>query len=143
MDFEPKKIAAEPKKIAAAMPTGSLDAMTVFREVKKAIEEYVRVAIEERTRRAEIHAQAEVAISHIRARRDVLVTYLKFAHDERAENFYRLFNALDVALAKDEPTEVGRFLDEITALANKSPFADLNDVESAREFLAKGGVIEF
>ncbi len=103
------------------------DPLTVVREVVGAIDEWVRIHEVEQTKRAFIHAQGQVAIEEIRAKKELFLAYLDWSFDERASNFRQLFAALDRAL--DEGSgDAGSILAAITTLAAKSPFADLHDI---------------
>lgn len=118
------------------IPAGPLDALAVFNTIKQSVDEYVRVSGEETTKRAEIRAKADVAIGHIEGQTQVLVTYLKLAHDSRADFFEKSFAALDSALEKGELGTVTEILGSITDVAKKSAFADLKDLGDVRRVWA-------
>lgn len=96
--------------------------------------EWVQLVQTETTKRANIAAWERTTVEEIRAQREVLITYLNRSFDERAENFRRLFDSLDTAIA-DRSDKVAEVLGAITALAMKGPFADLKDVGTATRAL--------
>lgn len=118
------------------IPTGPLDALNVLNSIKASVDDYVRVFQDESTKRADIKAKADVAIAHIDGQTEVLVTYLKLAHDSRADFFDKSFAALDSALEKHELGAVTEILTSITEVAKKSAFADLKDVGDVRRVWA-------
>lgn len=123
----------DPKKILAAFPNGSIDAMRVFNDIRTSVDEYVLVIQNEATKRAEIRATADATIEHIHAQHDLLVSYLQLAHDERAKLFSGLFKSLDKAMEIGDAQIVGDLLGSITDIAKKSPFADLKDIAGIRD----------
>lgn len=102
--------------------------MQVFAELKHSIDEYVNVIQAEKTKRAKMGTQAAIAVAHIDAQKEVLLDYLRLAHDSRADFFEKSFASLDGALEKGQVGTVSEILDSITEVAKKSPFADLKDV---------------
>jgi len=118
----------------AARGGAAMDGMAVFREVLGAVDEWVRVHEAETTKRAIIAARERALVEEIGARRDLFLTYLDRSFDERESTFEQLFRALDVALQQG-PEQVGLVLGSITALAAKSPFADLTDLDLVKQHL--------
>lgn len=116
------------------VPIRGLDAMALATNVIDRVGEWVQLAQTETTKRADIAAWEQTTVEEIRAKRDVLITYLDRSFDERAENFRRLFDSLDAAIA-DRSEKVSEVLGAITALAMKGPFADLKDVGAAARAL--------
>lgn len=115
-------------KAASPLLTGA-DALTVIKDVVGAVGEWVEIVEQEKTKRAEIAAHEAVALAAIATDREILLTYLDRSFDERKENFEKLFTALDDAMRNDRAA-VADLLGAITALAVKSPFADLTDAPS-------------
>ncbi len=111
-----------------------MDGMVVFREVLGAVDAWVQVYEAETTKRALIAARERAIIGEIQARRDLFLAYLDRAFDERESNFKELFRALDTALT-ETPDQVAVVLGSITALAAKSPFADLSDLDLVKQHL--------
>lgn len=117
-----------------------------FNLVITSANEWIAVVSQERTKRQEIRAWEEVQIQIIDLQKDFLLTALDKTFDERRENFRRLFDDLDVALASgadDAAATVAELLGAITDLAKVSPFKDLKSPEVVvMEFLQSGRVIE-
>ncbi|WP_448071053.1 hypothetical protein [Georgenia yuyongxinii] len=118
------KGAAEIGKAAQAVDLGQ-----VLSQMVGAADQWVKVIQEESTRREEIRAWEATERERIVAQRDVLLRGLELTHDERRENFRRLFDNLDVAMRKDDAATAASLLDSITELAKTSPFKDLRNVE--------------
>jgi hypothetical protein len=134
-------------KVATLIPKPS-PAMVVdaFRLVMASAQEWHTVTAQEETRREEIHAWKESQLEIIQVQRDFLLTALDKTFDERRENFRRLFDQLDRALASDRDNaaaQVSDLLGTITDLAKTSPFKDLKSPALVvQEFLQSGKVIE-
>ncbi len=79
--------------------------------------------------RAEIAAWEHVQTDKIRAQQEVLLKALDLTFDERRENFRRLFDGLDTAMASGDAAQAASFLESITDLAKTSPFKELANVE--------------
>lgn len=82
-----------------------------------------------KTDRAQIAAWEHVQTDKIRAQREVLLKALDLTFDERRENFRRMFDGLDQAMAAGDPAQAASFLESITDLAKTSPFKELANVE--------------
>jgi hypothetical protein len=117
-----------------------------FRLVVTSASEWVTVVVQEGARRQEIRAWEKTQLEIIQVQRDFLLTALDKTFDERRENFRRLFDNLDAALASDRAdaaAEVSDLLGAITDLAKTSPFKDLKSPALVvQEFLQSGRVIE-
>ena len=96
----------------------------------------VHTLMAEGTTRRRIDADLARDLETIRTTGDLLMGYLDHAHDERRQTFQRLFDALDAAMALEDPALVGATLDGIVQLATHSPFADLADLAAVRAKLA-------
>ena len=81
------------------------------------------------TERTEISAWRDVQVGKIQAQRDVLLKALDLTFDERRENFRRLFDGLDSAMAAGDPSQTAAVLESITDLAKTSPFKELANLE--------------
>jgi hypothetical protein len=114
---------------AAGKAMQVVDLGQVLSQVVDAADQWVKVIAEESTRREEIRAWEGTERERIRAQRDVLLRGLELTHDERRENFRRLFDNLDVALQSNDASTAAGVLDSITDLAKSSPFMDLANVE--------------
>jgi len=93
----------------------------------------------EMTKRAEIEAEKQRQLAEIEAKRQIFLDYLDKAFAERAENFRRLFNAVDAAMANRDTEQMGMALNSINELAKTTPFKDLIDMNRTRELLAEPG----
>jgi len=101
----------------------------VLSQMVDAADQWVKVIQEESTRREEIRVWEATERERINAQRDVLIRGLEMTHDERRENFRRLFDNLDAAMLKDDAATAASLLDSITELAKSSPFKDLGNIE--------------
>ncbi len=133
--------------IEALLPKPSpVMVVDAFRLVITSANEWVTVVAQEQTRRQEIRAWEKSQLEIIHVQRDFLLTALDKTFDERSENFRRLFDQLDVALASDRgdaAAQVSDLLGAITDLAKTSPFKDLKSPKLVvQEFLQSGRVIE-
>ena len=81
------------------LPTQVLDAMSLATNVIDRVGEWVQLVQTETTKRADIAAWERTTVEEIRAQSEVLINYLNRSFDERAENFRRLFDSLDTAIA--------------------------------------------
>lgn len=106
-----------------------VDLGKVLSQVVDAADQWVKVIAEESTRREEIRAWEGTERERIRAQRDVMLRGLELTHDERRENFRRLFDNLDLALRSNDASTAASVLDSITELAKSSPFKELANVE--------------
>lgn len=79
--------------------------------------------------RAGIAAWEHAQVDRIQVQREVLLTALELTFDERRENFRRLFDGLDSAMAAEDPSQVASYLESITDLAKSSPFKELANLE--------------
>ena len=93
----------------------------------------------EMTERARIEAEKQVRLAEIEAKRQLFLEYLDKAFTERAENFRRLFDTVDAAIANRDTEQLAMALNSITELAKTTPFKDLVDVQRTKELLAVKG----
>lgn len=136
-----------PNAVASLIPKPSPTmAIDAFRLVVASTKEWYTVVAQEQTRREEIRVWEKSQLEIIRVQRDFLLTALDKTFDERRENFRRLFDNLDAALASgrdDAAAQVSDLLSAITDLAKTSPFKDLKSPSLVvQEFLQSGRVIE-
>lgn len=96
----------------------------------------------QKTKRAQMRAQAEVAIHQIDAIRDVLKDYLERSFDERRKIFDKEFEVVDKCLANGDTQALAVTLNSITALAQSSPFKALADLGAVRKTLANKGTFD-
>ncbi len=81
------------------------------------------------TDRASIASWEHVQVEKIDAQRSVLLKALDLTFDERRENFRRLFDGLDAAMASHDAGQAALCLESITELAKESPFKELANLE--------------
>lgn len=102
-------------------------------DVLQTMVEYSQLLITEVQRagtdRAAIAAWKDVQVGKIHAQRDVLLKALDLTFDERRENFRRLFDGLDAAMAAGDTPQTASVLESITDLAKTSPFKELANLE--------------
>lgn len=87
----------------------------------------IRQAGEQRMERARIDAESRAHVERVRAFRDVVVTYLDRAFDERRNNFDALFTRLDTAMERGDPQMVTATLGAMVELAKHSPLQAVAD----------------
>jgi hypothetical protein len=102
-------------------------------DVLQTMVEYTQLLIIERRRadtdRAAISAWRDVQVDKIQAQHDVLLKALDLTFGERRENFRRLFDGLDAAMAAGDTAQTALVLESITDLAKTSPFKELANLE--------------
>jgi flagellar biosynthesis/type III secretory pathway chaperone len=135
------------KAVATMLPKpGPAMVVDTFNLVLASANEWVKVVAQEKARREEIRVWEQSQLEVIHVQRDFLLTALDKTFDERRENFRRLFDNLDAALAserEDAGAQVSEILTAITDLAQTSPFKDLKSPALVvQEFLQSGKVIE-
>ena len=94
--------------------------------------EVAKFCEEQRTKRAEMRARAQVAIHQIDAVREFLQSYLDKTFDERRMLFAKEFEIVDKCLATGNVQALAVSLNAITDLAKSSPFKALADIKSVR-----------
>ena len=115
------------------------DVTAMIGEMARQANETMRFCEEQKTKRTEIRANADVEISKINAMADMVRDYLKRSFDERAGLFDNYFSVLDKALERGDNTLVAQTLQSINSLAASSPFKDLADLGKVSTMLAEGG----
>jgi len=102
-------------------------------DVVQTMVEYSQALITEvqraETERTAIASWRDVQVGKIQAQRDVLLKALDLTFDERRENFRRLFDGLDSAMAAGDTAQTAAVLESITDLAKTSPFKELANLE--------------
>ena len=102
-------------------------------DVLQTMVEYSQLLITE-VQRAKTDRQStsdwkEVQVAKIHAQRDVLLKALDLTFDERRENFRRLCDGLETAMATGDTSQSAALLESITDLAKASPFKELANLE--------------
>lgn len=115
-----------------ATPSDVLNTINTF---VKASEDVVKFTELQKTKRAEIRAQAATRIKEIDAMRDVIMTYLEKTFDERSKIFAKQFECVDKALADGDTNLLAISLNSITDLAKSSPFKALADIGNIKKQL--------
>jgi hypothetical protein len=115
---------------------GFISPTQCLQEAVTAYTDYLKIAEEEKTKRREIEAEEKVMLAAIKARRDVLITYLERSFDERATNFQALFVIIDQAIHKENNAQLALTLNTLTELAKSSPFKELSNLASVQAALA-------
>jgi hypothetical protein len=113
----------------------SINPAECLQQLMLAYTEYKIVAEQEQTKRREIEAWEKTTLAEIKAKRDVLITYLEHSFDERSENFRQLFQIVDSSISTGNNEQLVLALHSITELAKSSPFKALADLSSVRAAL--------
>lgn len=91
--------------------------------------------------REQIAAWEHVQTDKILAQREILLKALELTFDERRENFRRMFDGLDQAMAVGDSAQAASFLESITDLAKTSPFKELANVQIIVSELKRPGQV--
>lgn len=124
------------KKIST--PEAAIELINTF---TKATEDVIRFTEIQKSRRAEIQAEAKVRIAEIDAMKDVIMTYLNKTFDERSKIFAKQFECVDKALAEGDVNFLAVSLNSITELAKSSPFKALTDINVVQKQLSNKNTV--
>lgn len=108
--------------------------VSLYKETTTIIETEKTKRETEKTKREEIISDKETKIEAIKAQKEFFMEYLNKTFDERSENFDKIFEVIDSALANDNIQQLALGLDSLNKLAAESPFkvlADLNTLGNA------------
>lgn len=119
----------------------SVDPSQVLQTMVEFAQGWVAEVQRAKTERAGIAAWEHVQTEKIRAQREVLLAALDLTFDERRENFRRLFDGLDTAIAAGDTAQAAAFLESITDLARVSPFKELANLEIVVAELKRPGQV--
>lgn len=97
--------------------------------------EYQTIAEQEKTKRRDLEAWEKVTVAEIKAQRDFFIKYIEKSFDERSENFKRLFHLVDQSLSSGDNQQLVLILEEITTLAQSSPFKAFSDLSTVKAAL--------
>jgi hypothetical protein len=111
------------------------DALAVVDNIVQIAGEVEKFREVQKTKRAAIEAEKQVVITRLNAQKKLLIKYLDETFDERKENFKKLFDVIDDALAKENIQQLAMGLSSVTELAKSSPFKDLADIEQVGKAL--------
>ena len=120
-------------------PAQMVEMTTLFINKSAEVAKFCEV---QKTKRAQIRAQATVAIHQIDAIRDVLKDYLERSFDERRRIFEKEFEVVDKCLANGDTQALAVALNSITMLAQSSPFKALADLGGVRKTLENKGTFD-
>ena len=115
--------------VVAKKPGAIVNPLQVLQTVVEYADRWIAEVQHAETDRAGIAAWEHVQTEKIRAQREVLLKALDLTFDERRENFRRLFDGLDTAIAAGDTAQAAAFLESITDLARVSPFKELANLE--------------
>lgn len=121
--------------LAASAARNPTEAALVLKELVNMAGEVSKFTEVQKTKRKEIEAERDRYISKINAQKEVMLAYLDKSFDERKENFDKLFQIVDHALATNNIQALAMGLDSINQLAASSPFKDLATLESTQKAL--------
>jgi len=100
-------------------------------DVVASVTDYLKVAEQQQTRRAEITAQKDVAIATIEAQRACFSQLLDYTFKERASVLGQQFKALDHALHSGNAELAATALQQMVAVIQTSPFRSMQEMQSA------------
>ena len=101
--------------------------LTALSNIADVIQQYSIVREQESTKRLEIQQQRDIAISKIQAEKEIILTYLQQAFQERREVFHKIFQTLDEAVKMGNIEIVDKSLSGIMVTIQTSPFKDFAD----------------
>lgn len=110
------------------------EALQIVNNIISLADEAIQTIQKETTERTRITEEARVKIAQIESQERLLMLFLERSFDERRDVFKELFRQLDRAFDEGAPA-VEAVLGSINALAAKSPFADIRNVEDVRAMM--------
>lgn len=122
-------MSAPDKVVVAKKPGASVNPFEVVQTMVEYADRWVAEVQRAKSDRAAIAAWEHVQTEKIHAQGAVLLKALDLTFDERRENFHRLFDGLDTAMAAGDAAQAASFLESITDLAKASPFKELANLE--------------
>ena len=125
-----KDLVGTVKSIAAGNPAEAAQVLKRFIEVAGDVAKFTE---QQKTVRKDIEAKRDSDIARIQAQKEIIMIYLEKSSDERKENFAKLFQVIDHAIANNNMQQVAMGLDSINQLAASSPFKALATLESTKE----------
>lgn len=85
----------------------------------------------EQTKRLEITANRDTKIAEVKAKKDLLESYMKSAFDERADLIDGFFKRLDTAIEKEDHRLLEQSICAILAVAKQSPLLHSRELIAA------------
>lgn len=125
-----KDLVGTVKSIAAGNPAEAAQVLKRFIEVAGDVAKFTE---QQKTVRKDIEAKRDSDIARIQAQKEIIMIYLEKSFDERKENFSKLFQVIDHAIANNNIQQLAMGLDSINQLAASSPFKALATLESTKE----------
>lgn len=125
-----KDLVGSVKSIAAGNPAEAAQVLKRFIEVAGDVAKFTE---QQKTVRKDIEAKRDSDIARIQAQKEIIMIYLEKSFDERKENFSKLFQVIDHAIANNNMQQLAMGLDSINQLAASSPFKALATLESTKE----------
>ena len=114
-------------------PADAINMVNNFVEASRDVAKFTEL---QKTKRAEIRAQAETRIKEIDSMRNLIMAYLDKTFDERSKIFAKQFECVDKALAEGDVNLLAVSLNSITDLAKSSPFKALTDIKNVQKQLS-------
>ena len=125
-----KDLVGTVKSIAAGNPAEAAQVLKRFIEVAGDVAKFTE---QQKTVRKDIEAKRDSDIARIQAQKEIIMIYLEKSFDERKENFSKLFQVIDHAIANNNMQQLAMGLDSINQRAASSPFKALATLESTKE----------
>ena len=125
-----KDLVGTVKSIAAGNPAEAAQVLKRFIEVAGDVAKFTE---QQKTVRKDIEAKRDSDIARIQAQKEIIMIYLEKSFDERKENFSKLSQVIDHAIANNNMQQLAMGLDSINQLAASSPFKALATLESTKE----------
>lgn len=107
------------------------DAAQGIKHVFDNVTEYLKVAEQEKTNRAQIDAAKQQALAQIQSQRDTITLLINRTFDERGAVLAKQFEALDHALANGNIAVVQASLQGMVAVIQTSPFKTIQEMQQA------------
>lgn len=120
------------KNFATGNPQEALEAMNKLTEMAGEVAKFTEV---QKTKRKEIEAQRDIIVEQIKSKKEIILYTLERTFDERKDNFRKLFDVIDDALAKNNIQQLQLGLSSMNHLAALSPFKSLESIESTQKAL--------
>ena len=120
------------KNFATGNPEEALEAMNKLTEMAGEVAKFTEV---QKTKRKEIEAQRDIIVEQIKSKKEIILYTLERTFDERKDNFRKLFDVIDDALAKNNIQQLQLGLSSMNHLAALSPFKSLESIESTQKAL--------
>jgi len=104
----------------------------IAQKVSQDVKEYLIVAEQEQTKRAQITADCNVELAKIEAIRSTFEMFLDRSFDERKRNFEELFKMVMISMERGDIKSLEQSLAAVVELARVSPLAEARSLASLR-----------